>query len=704
MCLRLIILWLGASTISLHPVWIIHLLVTAFCSPCDCAHNECLPGSHNMTSNTTVALRKWDGEAKEASLWKGFAVDKGCWASNANCLVFLSREAEEHGNWSIRINFEDLVTSKSKPLLLQLKTKSTSNERCSSLESNAFVQPNFKLPQPKCWLCLAPPEHYNAVEKEQFNITTRNFFAWMAGKPLVGPDPALALLGVKYRMDIWRSPGQDNFSSIYQYAKKQGYGDLGDIQSVLARRIKGDYKLPTRYKLEATDKGPANVTFFGSASSRPLLLSDELDISTSWIQNLSREAYSLPPLPKIPQLPPLTLAAFSGQLQDALRTGSFPSDRQKSFQKRHAGFSAPPSAIVEDKQAEHFWQTHQASMHRAVQTKFPNTSAQSLPEQMARDIPMMSGALASSDIPALPRMTSLQKKRQTMPAPFTFNTFVTPPPSQAASASNDHAISGLLRQEVRHKRKDMDIAPPILMKNPSRNTSSTSLGQSRTNSLTSVVHRPQSIPSSTTSVPTPKVCDCLPEQNKKTKPLPERPLPLIPNFDPGIVFTTGRKKQLLQALEAQISVDIIPPKTPPTRFRSLRLTRRAKSTKSVKEDVDKRNIRRSQIVSVEILPDSNRPGSSRESDGNSDSKRSSQISESAGTGVTISDVSALSANDTSHKSSYLRHNSSIESLKVESEFRVPIPMKMKTGRTIVAMKLDGTQLMDKLLADLHDLG
>lgn len=638
-----------------------------------------------MNTDTRLSLRKWNGRTKEAFLWKGFGTEKaqGCWAKDANCLIFLSHEAEEQGDWSLGVNFEDLVTSKCKPLLMRLKTRSISNQRCEPLHNDTTAGSNPKLPTSKCWLCLEPPEHYNAAEKEQFNVTTRNFFAWMVKKPLVGPDPALALLGVKYRMDMWRSPGQDNYSTIFQYAKHQGYGDLGDIQSVLTRRLKGEYKLPTDYKLETKEKGPANVTFFSSTSSRPLARHvNELDTATTWIQNLSKDSCSLPSLSTVPQLPQLTLTIAPNTKREPPRIRTWPSERHRISQRRHAGFSAPPSAIAEDKQAERFWQTHQLSMHRALRLKYPNTSAISLPEQTTQSLPMMSGALAGDDAPALHGTTSLAKKRQSLPPSSTHKTSPTSTALLNLSTSRDHAIGGLLTREVQHRRRSAGNVPFIPTKGPSRNSSSTSLAQAMPTSVTGTVERPQP------TGPSPNIhqpCICVPEQDKKT-PL-ERPLLAMSNFDPGIVFPIGRKKQLLQALDATIQPDAIPPKTPPTRFKSLRVARRAKSTKSIKQDVDKRNMRRSQIVSVEILPDADRP------DSRDNSKRSSQNSDSIN----------ISAVDKGQRSSYLSLSSSTESLGDEVKSGVPTMVKTNNIQVVIEMRLDGTQLMDKLLADLHEL-
>ncbi|KAK5088462.1 hypothetical protein LTR05_002680 [Lithohypha guttulata] len=79
-------------------------------------------------------------------------------------------------------------------------------------------------------------------------------------KPIVGPDPASALLALKLRMDTWRVRSVDNLAELYQYAKAQGYGDLGDMQLFLSNHLRGLTSPPTGYKLVSHQNQPVNST------------------------------------------------------------------------------------------------------------------------------------------------------------------------------------------------------------------------------------------------------------------------------------------------------------------------------------------------------------------------------------------------------------------------------------------------------------
>lgn len=75
------------------------------------------------------------------------------------------------------------------------------------------------------FLYLYAPSHLNRPDAFAYHVTTRNFVAWVVGRPLVGVDPLTAMLELKKRMDIWRDPGLDNFRTLLKFTRSQGYAD-----------------------------------------------------------------------------------------------------------------------------------------------------------------------------------------------------------------------------------------------------------------------------------------------------------------------------------------------------------------------------------------------------------------------------------------------------------------------------------------------
>lgn len=75
------------------------------------------------------------------------------------------------------------------------------------------------------FLYLYAPSELNKIEAFAYHVTTRNFVAWVLGRPLVGVDPITAILELKKRMDIWRDTGLDNFRTLLKFTRSQGYAD-----------------------------------------------------------------------------------------------------------------------------------------------------------------------------------------------------------------------------------------------------------------------------------------------------------------------------------------------------------------------------------------------------------------------------------------------------------------------------------------------
>jgi hypothetical protein len=90
------------------------------------------------------------------------------------------------------------------------------------------------------FLYLQTPAGLSRDESYVYHLTTRNFFAWLLGVPLVGTDPVSALLDLKLRMDMWRDPGSGNFGALFDYVKEQGYGDFEALEIEMGKRLNAD--------------------------------------------------------------------------------------------------------------------------------------------------------------------------------------------------------------------------------------------------------------------------------------------------------------------------------------------------------------------------------------------------------------------------------------------------------------------------------
>jgi hypothetical protein len=90
-------------------------------------------------------------------------------------------------------------------------------------------------------LYVPAPEEASREESFDWHITTRNFFAFVLGQPLVGRNMGQAFVDLLERMELFRSKQVNNHEDFLSYAENQGYRDLVECT---------DYALASLYYAE----------------------------------------------------------------------------------------------------------------------------------------------------------------------------------------------------------------------------------------------------------------------------------------------------------------------------------------------------------------------------------------------------------------------------------------------------------------------
>lgn len=79
---------------------------------------------------------------------------------------------------------------------------------------------------PQYELFIPAPTHLPKDEALQYHLTTRNFFAWMYNRPLVGDRLGQAFIRLQARMDQYRQNTKNNQNELLAYFEDQGYLDF----------------------------------------------------------------------------------------------------------------------------------------------------------------------------------------------------------------------------------------------------------------------------------------------------------------------------------------------------------------------------------------------------------------------------------------------------------------------------------------------
>jgi len=133
---------------------------------------------------------------------------------------------------SLRVSLADIESSNCRPLLDRYFTEAAPPTPSSSSESDqvADAPEYFDDPAPpaKFELYIPAPKTLSREEALQYHITTRNFFAWMYEKPLVGNRLGDALIALYERMNRFRPDREQNEDNVLAYIDGQGYSDFRD--------------------------------------------------------------------------------------------------------------------------------------------------------------------------------------------------------------------------------------------------------------------------------------------------------------------------------------------------------------------------------------------------------------------------------------------------------------------------------------------
>jgi hypothetical protein len=119
---------------------------------------------------------------------------------------------------------EGLLATHCKPLLDRFLVKTADGSPVSedSFEDSYSNKRSTRMYE----LYIPPPPDADRKEAFLYHMATRNFFAWIFGKSLVGNHLGAALVGLLNSMSQFRSAGEDNVQAIMDYMDEEGYADM----------------------------------------------------------------------------------------------------------------------------------------------------------------------------------------------------------------------------------------------------------------------------------------------------------------------------------------------------------------------------------------------------------------------------------------------------------------------------------------------
>lgn len=144
-------------------------------------------------------------------------------------MVHLYAQGHSRRGASLRVPLSAIESSNCGPLLKRHSAKanvespSAASDLSSSTDEDYFADP---LPPAKHELFIPAPPGLTKEGSFRYHVTTRNFFAWMFEKPLVGHRLGDSLLSLLDRMNEFREDEDQNLEDMLAYLDSQDYTDF----------------------------------------------------------------------------------------------------------------------------------------------------------------------------------------------------------------------------------------------------------------------------------------------------------------------------------------------------------------------------------------------------------------------------------------------------------------------------------------------
>ncbi|KAG6036698.1 hypothetical protein E4U40_000358 [Claviceps sp. LM458 group G5] len=219
--------------------------------------------NHFWNSSSSMKLKRWDGTKRISTSWDGLQEDFELRTRNGNCFIYLHSYEIVHGGPDAKmapsfiLPFSLLLAHKCYALIerfLASHTAATGDSTSGHRRSPGdFRKLYHSDPKQRVELFIPTPQGATAQQRQRHQLSTRNFFAWVLGRSLVGETLGEALVGLLESMYEYRSGGSvDNVADLVRYLQVEGYLSLArqPDHALAVLRLAETFRLKTLY-LEA---------------------------------------------------------------------------------------------------------------------------------------------------------------------------------------------------------------------------------------------------------------------------------------------------------------------------------------------------------------------------------------------------------------------------------------------------------------------
>ncbi|KAF9872998.1 hypothetical protein CkaCkLH20_09508 [Colletotrichum karsti] len=172
-------------------------------------------------------VKRWDGAARSCSDWDNLRRDPELWFRGGNCFVHLYGKGQSRRGPAFKVPFGALLSAKCHPFVKKFMSRDV--PEMPELFSDPFEDLdrwNALNPHEKIELYIPAPPMADKDQAFAYHLATRNFFAWIFRRSIVGEHLGSALIELLNSMAEFRGHNEDNFTDLTSYMDEEGYLDL----------------------------------------------------------------------------------------------------------------------------------------------------------------------------------------------------------------------------------------------------------------------------------------------------------------------------------------------------------------------------------------------------------------------------------------------------------------------------------------------
>ncbi|GAB7343950.1 hypothetical protein MBLNU457_1896t2 [Dothideomycetes sp. NU457] len=165
-------------------------------------------------------VKRWNGETRAISDWDGLRRDIELWQHDGDCLIHLSGRGRSRRGPAFRIPSSIIKETQCDRLFSDNYIRRSSHSSDLVSDSGYSSAASSEIP---CDMFIPAPDESTRSDAFHWHITTRNLFAWMMNKPIVGASLGKAFIDLQERMLLLRPATTNNVGDCLAYAENMGY-------------------------------------------------------------------------------------------------------------------------------------------------------------------------------------------------------------------------------------------------------------------------------------------------------------------------------------------------------------------------------------------------------------------------------------------------------------------------------------------------